>query len=104
MIFRSTDDYWERVGTTEPYWGVLTEDKYRSSNMTAEDRQLFFQSGERHVAHVFGTIHRHLMPDFKPKTALDFGCGVGRVVIPMSRQVARTVEVVLFPETVRGLG
>ena len=97
MIFRSTDDYWERVASTEPYWGVLTEDKYRSGNMTAEDRQLFFQSGERHVAHVFGTIRRHLKPDFKPKTALDFGCGVGRVVIPMSRQVARTVGVDIAP-------
>ena len=97
MIFRPADDYWEQVGATEPYWAVLTDDKYRSINMTAENRQLFFQSGESHVAHVFRTIRAHLKPDFKPTMALDFGCGVGRVAIALSQQVAHTVGVDVAP-------
>jgi ubiquinone/menaquinone biosynthesis C-methylase UbiE len=30
-------------------------------------------------------VRTHLDPTFRPKRALDFGCGVGRLVIPLSR-------------------
>lgn len=101
VIFRTTDDYWERLGASEPYWGVLTHDMYRASNMTAESRRLFFESGERHVADVFGTVRRHVKPDFQPKTALDFGCGVGRVVVALAPRVAQVVGVDVAPSMLR---
>ncbi len=100
-MFRTTDDYWERIGATEPYWGVLTHDMYRARHMTAQNRQLFFQSGEDHVARVFRTVRRHVKPDFEPKTALDFGCGVGRVVLPLAQQAAQVVGIDVAPSMLR---
>ena len=100
-MFRTTDDYWERIGSTEPYWGVLTHDTYQARNMTAENKQRFLQSGEQHVARVFRTIRRHVKPDFEPKTVLDFGCGVGRVVIPLAQHAERVVGVDVAPSMLR---
>ena len=98
---RSTDDYWERIGSTDPYWGVLTHDRYRAGNITAENRQLFFQSGEHHIASVFNVIRKHLKPDFEPRRALDFGCGVGRTVMPLAERAAYVVGVDVAPSMLR---
>ena len=34
---------------------------------------------------ILSNIHKHLDPGFQPINALDFGCGVGRLVIPLAK-------------------
>ena len=36
------------------------------------------------MAALFATVQRHLDARFEPQTALDFGCGVGRVLVPLA--------------------
>lgn len=86
-----TDEDWERWGQTDPYFGVLTDERYRSTNLTEESRIEFFRSGRLHVDHVWSTIRKHVDPDFSPARALDFGCGVGRVLIPLAERCAEVV-------------
>ena len=69
--------------------------------MTPADRQLFFQSGEHHVASVFNVIRQHVKPNFEPRTALDFGCGVGRVLMPLAERAAHVVGVDVAPSMLR---
>jgi 2-polyprenyl-3-methyl-5-hydroxy-6-metoxy-1,4-benzoquinol methylase len=79
-----TDLAWERWGRQDPYYGVLADEKYRKENIgnTSED---FFESGHLHLSNVLQEIEKHFGP--VPKTsALDFGCGVGRVLIPLSKE------------------
>jgi SAM-dependent methyltransferase len=56
-----------------------------SPNLNPTARIDFFKSGENHVDGVMNTIKKYIDPTFSPKTALDFGCGVGRLLIPFSR-------------------
>jgi 2-polyprenyl-3-methyl-5-hydroxy-6-metoxy-1,4-benzoquinol methylase len=80
---------WESWARIDPYYAVLTADQYRKENISLDD---FFGTGESHIAHIFQRI-RQIEPAFQPKTALDFGCGVGRLLIPLSRTAQHVVGV-----------
>jgi SAM-dependent methyltransferase len=79
-----SDKSWEYIGKNDPYWGVLALEEYSSRNLTEDSKERFFESGAKHISLVLGTIRECIVPTFKPKRALDFGCGVGRLVIPLS--------------------
>ena len=80
-----TDTEWERWGQFDPYFGVITHPKFRRAALDDEARKEFFESGERHVEYVLQVIRTHIDAYFRPKSVLDFGCGVGRTLIPFSR-------------------
>jgi len=94
MDFFSTDKDWEYFGKNDPYYGVFSEDKFRQGSIE-KNRVDFFESGEHWVDHVWGKIKEIKNPEYKPKRVLDFGCGVGRVLIPFARKgtVATGVDV-----------
>ncbi len=69
---------------------MITHEKYRKARLNDEVKQQFFESGYAHVAHVLETIERHVARDYSVRNALDFGCGVGRLVVPLA-EVAETV-------------
>jgi len=82
---KDTDRTWEYYGSADPYYGVLTSDDYRRTAMTPDMKAKFFDSGRQYVDVVLGIIKAELDVSFQPKTALDFGCGVGRLVIPLAK-------------------
>ena len=84
MFNDNTDKDWEKFGRDDPYFGVLTDEKFRQSNLTEENKEEFFQSGADYIDAVFKKIRQHIDPDFTVRKALDFGCGVGRLVIPLA--------------------
>lgn len=75
---RDTDADWEEIGRTNPYYGVLTDPRFKSDNLTEEVLADFFRSGAHGIAHEADWL-KGRYPDFAPKSALDFGCGVGRL-------------------------
>ena len=81
----STDVAWEEWGRRDPYFGVITNQKFRRSEMDDRSKKEFFDSGESHVHGVLATIRRHIDPAFAPRTVADFGCGVGRLLIPFAK-------------------
>src|SRR5262245_52302229 len=88
---------WEKMGRKDPYFGVLTNDKFRSGQIDAAARAEFFASGERHVQTCFETIPRCFARPFAPRRTLDFGCGVGRLVIPFARRCGEVVGADVSP-------
>ena len=90
MSDKTTDSAWERYGREDPYFGVLADEKYRRPRLTEANRIEFFEGGTTHVADAIATVRRHIDPEFQIDRALDFGCGVGRLVIPLAA-VARQV-------------
>lgn len=102
---KKTDHDWERWGTTAPYYGVLSIDRFRPENLDADAKEAFFASGERHISTVFSRIESMAGKPFRPRTALDFGCGVGRLSIPMARRcdsvIAADVAPAMLAETMR---
>jgi hypothetical protein len=75
---RDTDMDWGQIGEQEPYFGVLTHERFLKTNMTDDDKAEFFQSGSVDIEQYVQTL-RTLFGEFSPKSALDFGCGVGRL-------------------------
>jgi SAM-dependent methyltransferase len=90
---RNTDKAWQRFGQIDPYFAVLAHPRFRDAAKEGETRREFFTSGAEHVERLFATIRETLDPEFAPRRALDFGCGVGRVTIPLARRVAQVVGV-----------
>jgi SAM-dependent methyltransferase len=77
-----SDENWRLWGERDPYYGVLTNPRFRKDSIAA-NRQIFFEDGQVFVGHWLGEIEKHFgaLPRGR---ALDFGCGVGRLTIPLS--------------------
>ena len=90
MFNRNTDKDWEKFGKDDPYFGVFTHDKFRKINLTDENREELFKTGFDYINDVLEKIRQHIDQTFMIKKALDFGCGVGRLVIPLAN-VAKEV-------------
>lgn len=93
----STDIEWEKWGARDPYFSVLTDPKYRAAAMTAEARDEFFALGRHHADYVLHACRARLDSAFAPRRVLDFGCGVGRVVIPFAAAAEEVVGVDVSP-------
>ena len=81
---RNSDRDWELFAKIGPYYAVATKDQYHKSNLHDEVVAQFFESGKEQVDQVLQIIDAHLVPGFQPQRALDFGCGVGRLVVPLA--------------------
>ena len=84
MIFRNSDQEWEKFGRKDPYFGVLSDNKFHKDKLNEDSLREFFKSGQEHIDFVLETIRANLVPGFYPSSALDFGCGVGRCSIPLA--------------------
>jgi SAM-dependent methyltransferase len=80
----NTDIEWEKWGKKDPYFATLVHEMFRSKNLTDKAKLEFFQSGRHWISYVLKVSRDHLDHDFSPKSALDFGCGPGRIVIPLA--------------------
>lgn len=99
------DNTWENFAKQNPYWAVLTDPRYKTDNMPlpAEVQEQFFRSGEEHIRRVMSVFHRHFDRRFSSQdTCLDFGSGVGRLLLPMARHCGKAIGIDVS-ETMRRL-
>jgi SAM-dependent methyltransferase len=82
LFVADSDSEWRRWGETEPYFGVLADPRFRMETI-ADSRAEFFELGRLMVEERLATMERHFGP-FGRRRALDFGCGVGRLSIPLA--------------------
>ena len=90
---RDTATDWEKLARENAYWAVLTEDQFEGK-VSKDAMESFFARGVRDVDGFQGEIQRYF-PDFTPPfdSVIDFGCGVGRLLIPMARRAQRAYGV-----------
>jgi len=88
-----SDKAWEKIARSEPYYGVLTADRFRVAQLNDEAMSEFFRTGEDHIAHTIAVAERHFGCHIERERGLDFGCGVGRALIPMARRFTDVVGV-----------
>lgn len=77
-------DSWSILGDQDPYYGVLTDEKYRSSKLDKNVLAEFYNSGESQINHVIKLL-KNFNIKLNKNIAVDFGCGVGRLTIPISK-------------------
>ena len=87
----------ERFAAREPYFTVLADPKYLSANRTAEDERDFFRSGERDVAELYDIARQRVMVAFMPRRVLEYGCGIGRLAIPLAQRAEHVTAVDASP-------
>jgi 2-polyprenyl-3-methyl-5-hydroxy-6-metoxy-1,4-benzoquinol methylase len=88
---------WDRWGKQDPYFGVVSHPEYRADRIDKAARERFFRGGEVEMAETLSAVRALTGPDFRPRRALDFGCGVGRLTIPLAREAAQVVGVDVSP-------
>ena len=93
MFQSNTDHEWEKFGNQNPYFGVLADEKFQQSRLLKEAKQEFFESGFADINRVLQNIREYIDPNFTVEQALDFGCGVGRSVIPLAHIAASVTGV-----------
>jgi SAM-dependent methyltransferase len=94
-------EYWESIARTDPYWGVVTDESYRKGNLTDEAKVRFFAKGEEGVAKRLKVLEDYFSCPKRFDTALEFGCGVGRLLLPLARRSRRAIGVDVSPTMLR---
>lgn len=82
-IFSRISNQWNKLGELDPYWSVLTKDQFRITNFNS-NREDFFGSGKYPVDVFLASLRRLNINIKNLKSCLDFGCGVGRVLLYLS--------------------
>jgi 2-polyprenyl-3-methyl-5-hydroxy-6-metoxy-1,4-benzoquinol methylase len=98
---KDTDKDWRILGEIDPYWAVITSEQFKKDNLTEESLNTFFQTGEFYIESILEIIHQHLDPTFVMDRVCDFGCGVGRLVIPLSRHCKEILGIDVSPSMLR---
>jgi len=81
---------WEELARREPYFPVLDH----GGQATREE---FFETGEADIAALLPAIAARLGHDLPLTSTLDFGCGAGRLTIPLARRSTRVVACDIAP-------
>ena len=87
--FKTAARNWEAFGESDPFFGVLSDPAKYGGRWDADE---FFTSGRAHVAKLMRTLSDG-GATFLPGTCLDFGCGPGRLTVPLSASFQRTIGV-----------
>src|SRR3954468_10323585 len=77
---------WDAFAAREPHFAVLTAPRFLQANLTPEREREFFASGETTVSWMLRVIDAALIPEFAPMTVLEYGCGIGRLALPLARR------------------
>jgi SAM-dependent methyltransferase len=80
---------WEELARREPYFPVLTNEGIREDD--------FLETGEADISLLLSAIASILGREIRPACALDFGCGAGRLTLPLARRATQVVACDVAP-------
>jgi SAM-dependent methyltransferase len=87
---------WERLAKDDPWRAVLTDTCGSVVGGDPEAREAFYRTGDDHINRVFDAIRTHF-GDTTFEVGVDFGCGVGRLAIPLARRCSRVIATDIAP-------
>ncbi|MEX2511827.1 MAG: class I SAM-dependent methyltransferase [Cyclobacteriaceae bacterium] len=77
-------DTWKYLGKNDPYFGVLSDEKYRMGKLSEDRLSEFFDTGKVFVEQTRKRVWDLFGTEISNLSVLDFGCGVGRLAIPFA--------------------
>ena len=95
-LIERTQRGWERLGATEPYWSVVTFDKFRGGDLSPEVKREFYEMGPK-SADLVELFEARAGTRVARGTCLELGCGVGRVTAFLAQKFERVIAVDISP-------
>lgn len=89
---------WENLARQDPMWAILTDDGRKGGAWNADE---FFASGRETIAWLASWLGLHGF-EVNPGSALDFGCGLGRLTQALAPHFERVVGVDVSASMVEG--
>ena len=101
-IFNLTKKTWTQLGSSEPYWSVLTDKKYLQENINRQSREKeFYETGRKSCQAVIKTLIRNNVirepEDAKHLEITEIGCGTGRVTKHLAQAFGKVTAVDISP-------
>jgi len=100
-VSTSADRRFDRFAAREPYFSILTDPRFLRANLTPENEREFFITGEAVVSWMLAVIDAALAPQFAPMSILEYGCGIGRLALPLARRPGSVTAVDRSPEMLK---
>ncbi|HXH00301.1 MAG TPA: class I SAM-dependent methyltransferase [Sphingomicrobium sp.] len=92
----NTDKAWKKWGSEDPYFGVLAHERFAAGNIE-RNREEFFATGQDFIADILKR-YELLFGELPRARALDHGCGVGRLTLPLTLHFANVVALDVSPD------
>jgi 2-polyprenyl-3-methyl-5-hydroxy-6-metoxy-1,4-benzoquinol methylase len=87
---------WKKLGEDDPYWSVLSEERYRSKRLSEQEIAEFLSSG-RDSAGLIDLFEARSRSTINRGTCFELGCGVGRVTCHLSKMFQRVIAADISP-------
>jgi SAM-dependent methyltransferase len=87
---------WDEFGKIDPLWAILTSPDRKGGKWDTEE---FFAAGRREIDHIMRRAEALTLPA-RRETALDFGCGVGRLTQALCAWFERCCGVDIAPSMI----
>ena len=75
MKLKQLEENWRKLGEEDPMWAILTHEENKGNKW---DEQEFFATGDKTIDGIVNKISKKYQIN-KFSSALDFGCGIGRL-------------------------
>jgi 2-polyprenyl-3-methyl-5-hydroxy-6-metoxy-1,4-benzoquinol methylase len=97
VLRQDPSQQWESFGREDPYFGVCSDAQFRREALGEDARARFFASGDRQMDDLLADAKSVIDADLALNRVLEYGCGVGRLLIPLGRRAKRAVGVDVSP-------
>jgi len=96
MNLRQLESNFEALAADDPLWTVLSDNTKRGGKW---DEDTFYRTGEGVIDDLESRLE-HLGLPLQGDSAIDFGCGVGRLTFPLSRRFENCCGIDISPSMV----
>lgn len=95
-MLAETSRTWSQFGEETPHWSVMADDRFVPDNIETHIAD-FNRSGFEHLELSLNSLRRAGLMRYRFDRAMDFGCGVGRLSIPLSRIAGHVTAIDVSP-------
>jgi SAM-dependent methyltransferase len=96
LLLERVAQTFSEYGVSDPYWSVLTNDRFRMDQVDANMKE-FFETGRQSAELLTHALTRNGIDPLSIQSVLELGCGVGRVTVHLASQFSRVIGVDISP-------
>ena len=89
-LLRHVGSTWSKLGEEEPYWSVITLDKFKRESFD-QNSSAYWTSGQSDLSRFISWIDRHRIDLRSLPCVMEYGCGTGRTTLWLARQFPRVI-------------